>query len=69
MARLAHAVEYHQRLLHGRGRAVPEVAERIDADGIPKLSATFATGAVAPVLVTDPDNWSFRFRVHRDFYP
>ena len=18
---------------------------------------------------TDPDNWSFRFRVHRDFYP
>jgi hypothetical protein len=24
-------------------------------------------GGVLPA--TDPDNWSFRFRVHRDFYP
>ena len=26
---------------------------------------------VAPpcALRDDPDNWSFRFRVHRDFYP
>jgi Porin subfamily len=24
---------------------------------------------IAPVAVTNPDNWSFRFRVHRDFYP
>ena len=23
----------------------------------------------AAVRVDDPDNWSFRFRVHRDFYP
>ena len=21
------------------------------------------------IPATDPDNWSFRFRVHRDFYP
>jgi Porin subfamily len=28
-----------------------------------------ASGAVAPVFVDNPDNWSFRFRVHRDFYP
>ena len=28
-----------------------------------------AGGAVAPVFVENPDNWSFRFRVHRDFYP
>ena len=26
-----------------------------------------AGGAILPQ--TDPDNWSFRFRVHRDFYP
>jgi len=26
-------------------------------------------GPITPVFVTDPDNWSFRFRVHRDFYP
>jgi hypothetical protein len=29
--------------------------------------------AISPNLgalpATDPDNWSFRFRVHRDFYP
>ena len=24
---------------------------------------------VLPASETDPDNWSFRFRVHRDFYP
>ena len=28
-----------------------------------------AGGAVAPIFVENPDNWSFRFRVHRDFYP
>jgi hypothetical protein len=34
------------------------------------------TGAITPSLgvgtplhVDDQDNWSFRFRVHRDFYP
>jgi hypothetical protein len=26
-------------------------------------------GQVGPVFDTNPDNWSFRFRVHRDFYP
>jgi long-subunit fatty acid transport protein len=26
-------------------------------------------GAATPVFVEDQDNWSFRFRVHRDFYP
>ena len=28
-----------------------------------------AAGAVGPIFVESPDNWSFRFRVHRDFYP
>jgi hypothetical protein len=28
----------------------------------PNISST-------PITQTDPDNWSFRFRVHRDFYP
>jgi hypothetical protein len=26
-------------------------------------------GPIAPNTVTDPNNWSVRFRVHRDFYP
>jgi len=36
----------------------------------PTLGA-FAPSSNLPGLlpVTDPDNWSFRFRVHRDFYP
>ena len=35
--------------------------------GVPlALAGPVPTGAVP---VTDPDNWSFRFRVHRDFYP
>jgi hypothetical protein len=38
------------------------------------VSPTFGAIALSPNLVggslaTDPDNWSFRFRVHRDFYP
>ena len=28
-----------------------------------------AGGQVPPAFVDSPDNWSFRFRVHRDFYP
>jgi hypothetical protein len=35
--------------------------------GVPlALAGPVPTGAVP---VADPDNWSFRFRVHRDFYP
>jgi hypothetical protein len=37
-----------------------------DFGGLPG-SAITSSGAVAPK--TDPDNWQFRFRVHRDFYP
>jgi Porin subfamily len=37
------------------------------------VSPTLGALAVSPNLgfipQTDPDNWSFRFRVHRDFYP
>jgi hypothetical protein len=33
-----------------------------------KLKSQTGTG-FAPGLLTDPDNWQFRFRVHRDFYP
>ena len=29
----------------------------------------FGAGAVGPLRVDDQDNWQFRFRVHRDFYP
>ena len=29
----------------------------------------FGCGAVGPLRVDDQDNWQFRFRVHRDFYP
>ena len=25
--------------------------------------------STTPMFKTDPDNWSVRFRVHRDFYP
>ena len=36
-------------------------------------NGTFASRAMAPgggvSPASDPDNWSFRFRVHRDFYP
>ena len=37
------------------------------------VSPTLGALAVSPqsrcYTATDPDNWSFRFRVHRDFYP
>jgi hypothetical protein len=37
------------------------------------VSPTLGSLTVSPNLgllpTTDPDNWSFRFRVHRDFYP
>jgi Porin subfamily len=33
------------------------------------LPAAALANTIAPVAVADPDNWSFRFRVHRDFYP
>jgi len=29
----------------------------------------FGGGAVGPIRLDDQDNWQFRFRVHRDFYP
>jgi hypothetical protein len=29
----------------------------------------FGAGAVGPFRLDDQDNWQFRFRVHRDFYP
>ena len=29
----------------------------------------FGGGAVGPLRLDDQDNWQFRFRVHRDFYP
>ena len=29
----------------------------------------FGSGTVGPIRVDDQDNWQFRFRVHRDFYP
>jgi len=29
----------------------------------------FGSGAVGPFRLDDQDNWQFRFRVHRDFYP
>ena len=29
----------------------------------------FGAGTVGPLRVDDQDNWQFRFRVHRDFYP
>ena len=31
------------------------------------LTQQFAIGSAA--TVSDVDNWQFRFRVHRDFYP
>ena len=33
------------------------------------LNQVQTSGAVGPIFVENPDNWSFRFRVHRDFYP
>jgi hypothetical protein len=38
-------------------------------NGLLSTNLIQAGGAVAPVFVENPDNWSFRFRVHRDFYP
>jgi hypothetical protein len=32
-------------------------------------AARSVTNAGAILLATDPDNWQFRFRVHKDFYP
>jgi hypothetical protein len=29
----------------------------------------FGAGTVGPIRLDDQDNWQFRFRVHRDFYP
>jgi len=35
----------------------------------PTLGAQTLSPNLGTVLKTDPDNWSVRFRVHRDFYP
>ncbi len=32
-------------------------------------TSPFGGGAVGPLRVDDQDNFQFRFRVHRDFYP
>jgi hypothetical protein len=37
--------------------------------GLLNAPQILAASPVTPVFVTDPDNWSIRFRVHRDFYP
>jgi len=38
--------------------------------GAPGTALTPGIGGVAfTVPKTDPSNWQFRFRVHRDFYP
>ena len=69
VGRFAHPVERHQGLLHGSGRDVLQAAKR-DRCGQPDA---WCFGGIAKpwqlVPATDPDNWSFRFRVHRDFYP
>jgi hypothetical protein len=39
------------------------------ATGFTQAQITPALGAGTPVFINNPDNWSFRFRVHRDFYP
>ncbi|HEY6701417.1 MAG TPA: hypothetical protein VI137_11495 [Pseudolabrys sp.] len=33
------------------------------------LNTTLITNASNVTNVADTDNWQFRFRVHRDFYP
>ena len=35
----------------------------------PTLGALAVSPNLGLIPQTDPDNWSFRFRVHRDFYP
>lgn len=35
----------------------------------PTFTTPFAGGANGPLRVDNQDNWQFRFRVHRDFYP
>ena len=33
------------------------------------VQSTFGTSIGGATRVSDVDNWQFRFRVHRDFYP
>ncbi len=51
--------------------AVPKAAEREHLERVPYARRTgpFGAGTVGPLRVDDQDNWQFRFRVHRDFYP
>ena len=69
VGRFAHPVERHQGLLHGSGRDVLQAAKRDLLRSARHLVRSALSPSSAPVLATDPDNWSFRFRVHRDFYP
>jgi hypothetical protein len=36
---------------------------------LPPGNAPFGAVVGGPLRVDDQDNWQFRFRVHRDFYP
>ena len=72
VGRFAHPVERHQGLLHGRGRVVLEAAERdrvVNNVGDGGDTVTVARNGGTSRPAKDIDNWSFRFRVHRDFYP
>ena len=75
VGRFAHAVERHQGLLHGSGRAVLQDETATWSWNGHWLRSTVhqnraqSRRVVVAAFATDQDNWSFRFRVHRDFYP
>jgi hypothetical protein len=51
--------------------SVDVLYQKLQSAGLVNSVATgvFAPGAVVVNRVDDQDNWMFRFRVHRDFYP
>jgi len=43
---------------------------KLSSAGLPgNVQSTIGTSIGGATTVSDVDNWQFRFRVHRDFYP
>ena len=76
MGWFADAVEHHQGLLHGSRRDVLQDEQRqlriravsLGHPGVIVNNRALLVGG-GTAVAEDQDNWSFRFRVHRDFYP
>ena len=66
VARLADPVERQQGLLHGIDVLYARLSS---ASTLNDLNNSRITNVSGVTNVSDVDNWQFRFRVHRDFYP